>query len=123
MLSSEARPTYQRYSEGEIRQGSLGRVSEEPDARQEPDPRGAGVGELAERFALRWLVTVPHRAASGQLEAIQVPASPPVLQHPDERRRSGAVEAVARAPRGRSSLVVVVARGTAFEERHVHPRQ
>src|SRR5262249_13803751 len=60
---------------------------------------------------------------SGQLEAVEIPASAPVLQHPDERRRAGAVEAVARAPRGRLALVVVVARGTALEELQVHPRQ
>src|SRR6516225_3392906 len=56
------------------------------------------------------------KGRSGQLEAVQIPACAPVLQHLDERRRAGAVEAVARAPRRRLALMVVVARGTALEK-------
>src|SRR5262247_3485534 len=81
---------------------------------------------MAPAFALFTAVeaeSVPHRAASRQLEAVQIPARPPLLQHPDERRRAGAVEAVARAARGRLALVVVVARGAALEKLQIHPRQ
>src|SRR5262249_19373447 len=72
----------------------------------------------AERIGLtdRRMACAGHDPASGQLETVQVSPCPPILQHPDERRRAGSVEAVPDASRGRATLVVVVARGAALEE-------